>query len=128
MGAQGLRWIELLSSPLIEEAKAICKRKPSMRYSLAEILDELLPDDQVYEPVVHMSPTREDKTNVRHIYAFFGYTDPQGIFDETDDDSDGEHPDVHATTQRTNEHVNDLYDSDNSSGSSIISCSDDANA
>jgi hypothetical protein len=123
-----LRLRSILSSPLLQQAKDICLSKPYLRYSLAEVIYELQEDDDPLLPLEHFTystPTREDLANVRNIYAFFGYTEPIILDNESNaseemsvysDHFDPENP--------TAGRLHTPSESDNDTGSSIISYND----
>jgi hypothetical protein len=76
LAVEGARLEKLSSSPLLSQAKAICRSKPYLRYSLNEVVDELEDEQFPIQTDVYIQPTVEDIANVRNIYAFFGCTAP----------------------------------------------------
>jgi hypothetical protein len=86
----GSKWTDLLSSPLLCEAKQICRYKAYLHYSLAEVFEELLDEDDFVPTDLNVTLTSEDKANVRNIYSWFAYTDPTDTFVSQSDSSDEE--------------------------------------
>ncbi len=77
---QGVRCKNLLSSPLLEKAKSICRNKSYLRYSLVEVLDELADDDYIIHPEIDRPRTQTEIANVANIFAFFGISTDKHAF------------------------------------------------
>ena len=125
----GLKWKNLMSSPLLERAKSICRDKSYLRFSLAEVIDDLVDEDNPDDPNIYTTPTSAIQPHVSIVYVRY-LASVQPDLDIIDEDSSvssafiSEGPDHFDPLNPTGGRLRTPSFSDSETGMSIISCSD----